>query len=118
VIEHLTDIDGVLQEMHRVLRPGGKLIVTTPNRQEGRKWDPRHVKEFTASELATKLSTYFKVDKVYGSWPMHHFNAWRGKRLGRVWLEIQTRLGRNVFDEEVANPTSAYGQLTAVAYKP
>jgi len=31
VIEHLFDTDAFLSELNRVLRPGGKLIVTTPN---------------------------------------------------------------------------------------
>jgi SAM-dependent methyltransferase len=31
VIEHLFDPDSALDEIHRVLKPGGRLIVTTPN---------------------------------------------------------------------------------------
>lgn len=31
IVEHLFDTEGFLNEMHRVLRPGGKLIVSTPN---------------------------------------------------------------------------------------
>lgn len=33
VIEHLTDIPGALAELHRILAPGGNLLVTTPNRK-------------------------------------------------------------------------------------
>ena len=33
VIEHLTDYRPFLRECHRVLRPGGRLYLTTPNRQ-------------------------------------------------------------------------------------
>ncbi len=32
VIEHLTDLTSTLQEIHRILAPGGKLFVTTPSR--------------------------------------------------------------------------------------
>lgn len=32
VIEHLTDLTGTLNEIYRVLAPGGKLFITTPSR--------------------------------------------------------------------------------------
>lgn len=31
IIEHVADTDGMLEELHRVLRPGGHLLLTTPN---------------------------------------------------------------------------------------
>lgn len=31
IIEHIFDTDRLLEEMHRVLKPGGKLIISTPN---------------------------------------------------------------------------------------
>lgn len=31
IIEHLVDTDGFLEKIYKVLRPGGKLIITTPN---------------------------------------------------------------------------------------
>ena len=32
VLEHVADLDGTLSEVHRVLKPGGRFCVTTPNR--------------------------------------------------------------------------------------
>jgi len=31
VIEHLVDTDSIMEEIHRVLRPGGQLLISTPN---------------------------------------------------------------------------------------
>lgn len=33
VVEHLTDLQGTLTQLHRVIAPGGSLLVTTPNRK-------------------------------------------------------------------------------------
>ena len=46
VIEHLTYIKGALDEIYQVLKPGGKLIITTPNRTGLRaRWEKGEWKE-------------------------------------------------------------------------
>jgi SAM-dependent methyltransferase len=60
VIEHLWDQPGFLAECHRVLRPGGRLLVTTPNRitfSPGRDTplNPFHTRELAAAELTSLL---------------------------------------------------------------
>jgi SAM-dependent methyltransferase len=83
VIEHIGDweIDGVLAEIRRVLRPGGILLVTTPNypikrvydwmdavlaRKYSRfKDDPTHVCKYSVPRLKTRLAKHFTDLKCF-----------------------------------------------------
>ena len=60
VIEHLPDVPRYLSELRRVLRPGGELVLTTPNRltftPEGAPLNPFHVREFSPDELRSELT--------------------------------------------------------------
>jgi SAM-dependent methyltransferase len=72
VIEHVWNHPEFLGECRRVLRPGGTLFVTTPNRltfTPGSEVpvNPFHTKEFTAAELADLIVRGgFTVDAVLG----------------------------------------------------
>jgi SAM-dependent methyltransferase len=80
VIEHLWDQEGFLAECARVLRPGGTLLVTTPNRitfSPGRDTplNPFHTRELSAAELADLLTgAGFTVRSMLG---LHHGPALR-----------------------------------------
>lgn len=60
VIEHIKDDFGILSEIKRVLRPGGKLIITTPNRKMSLTRNPWHVREYSANEFENLLRSFFK----------------------------------------------------------
>ncbi len=65
VIEHIPKDHFFLQEISRVLKPGGKLIVTTPNKKMSITRNPWHVREYTVDELKQLLSAYFgKVEAL------------------------------------------------------
>jgi len=59
VIEHIEADDKYVSEIHRVLRPGGKFIVTTPNKKMSITRNPWHVREYTIEELVTLLGQSF-----------------------------------------------------------
>ncbi|MEU7477635.1 class I SAM-dependent methyltransferase [Lentzea sp. NPDC042327] len=72
VIEHLWDQEQFLAECRRVLRPGGTLIVTTPNRLtfspgQDTPLNPFHTRELAPSELDDMLrAAGFAVDELSG----------------------------------------------------
>ncbi|HVN08152.1 MAG TPA: glycosyltransferase [Patescibacteria group bacterium] len=91
VVEHLPRPDRFLSEILRVLRPGGKLLLTTPNRlQYLRPWrpqwfyralrrrivlEPSHVREFSAAELRRLLPAGLEIERLHHrgtlcGWPM------------------------------------------------
>jgi SAM-dependent methyltransferase len=64
-IEHVTEEDGdhVLKEIHRILAPGGRLALDTPNArvtrlQQAEFIDPDHKFEYTFEELSAKLEKF------------------------------------------------------------
>lgn len=51
VIEHIKDDALFLKEIHRVLKPGGKAIITTPNITHTLSRNPWHIREYTPKQL-------------------------------------------------------------------
>ncbi len=66
VIEHIRrDVDAI-KEIHRVLRPGGKFIVSTPNRLMSLTRNPWHVREYTADGFRRLLGGVFGEVEALG----------------------------------------------------
>ncbi len=66
VIEHIPKDHIFLQEIHRVLKQGGKLIVTTPNKKMSITRNPWHVREYTVDELKQLMLRYFRSVEALG----------------------------------------------------
>ena len=56
VIEHVEDPFAVLDELVRVLAPGGLLLVSSPNRDVYPPGNPHHLHEFVPAELEAELA--------------------------------------------------------------
>ncbi len=72
-IEHLTEPDAFLSELARVLRRGGRLVLSTPERRvysrgrtDGTSANPFHPSEMTQDELLTALRPQFRIGKLLG----------------------------------------------------
>ncbi len=67
-LEHIPprEADGVLSELRRILKPGGRLVVSAPTPLLPR--PVKHYRHFLPSELRTLLEKYFVVENLSG----HH----------------------------------------------
>lgn len=69
-IEHLSEYNKLVSEFHRVLKPGGKLFLSTPNSlvtsPDGNVKNPFHVQEFNPDELSQILKNVFRSVKLTG----------------------------------------------------
>jgi len=65
LIEHIQEDTTLLSEIYRVLKPGGKLILTTPNKEMSLTRNPYHMREYKTEEFRNLISHYFKPEQVY-----------------------------------------------------
>lgn len=66
VIEHIQDDDLFLREIHRVLKPGGTAMLTTPNRKLSLSRNPWHVREYLPEELQELAQRIFSSVQMKG----------------------------------------------------
>ena len=59
VIEHIKDDKAYLEEIYRILKPGGRAIITTPNIKKTLSRNPWHEREYTAAELQQLCESIF-----------------------------------------------------------
>ncbi len=66
VLEHVEHDDKFVSEVRRVLKPGGRFIMTTPNGDFVENHNPDHKRHYKRSQLTELLNRYFeKVDVEY-----------------------------------------------------
>ena len=64
VIEHIKRDKEFVREVYRVLKKGGKFIVSTPNRPMSLTRNPWHVREYTAVQFSALLSSFAEVEAL------------------------------------------------------
>jgi SAM-dependent methyltransferase len=100
-IEHVENTDAFLDEIHRVLNPGGTLILTTPNadaylykiNNERYGIGPEHVALMSYHELLNYLAPRFEVLVAHGFNGSFHY-SWdekiRDQAVARSWATLFT----------------------------
>ena len=101
VIEHLWDQGQFVAECLRVLRPGGVLLMSTPNRitfspGSDTPVNPFHTRELNAAELTELLeSAGFEIEAVYGVFHGHRLAELDGRHGGSI---IDAQISRALAD--------------------
>lgn len=79
-IEHIDDHARLLDEVKRLLAPGGLFIVSTPNKavysHESEEQNPYHVKELSIEEFRELLGRYFQHAMYLGQRVHSNSNMW------------------------------------------
>ena len=124
-IEHVPDISRFLDECVRILVPGGRLIISTPNKAiynsvRGGTQNPYHCSEMTPEEFASALSSRFRDARFYTQHP--DSAAWWSVRTlvceNAPWEHIRgfRRLRRaaqnSIFPEAIKEPTDEQRRST------
>jgi SAM-dependent methyltransferase len=89
VIEHVKDDRRFVSEARRVLKKGGVLILTTPNkvlRLPGTMspWNVHHAREYSRVELETLLSDEFHDLQISGTFAAEEVMRWERSRIKRI----------------------------------
>lgn len=103
VIEHVEDDRLFMDEVYRVLKPGGVAVITTPNIKMTLSRNPWHVREYTKEELMALVSRKFsdaRLMGVYGDEKVKSYYEKNKESVGKIMrfdiFNLQYRLPRAV----------------------
>jgi len=99
VIEHIKKDINFIAQLHRVLKQGGRLFLTTPNKatrlKPGEKpWNRYHIREYYSHELEAAIRNSFDNVNVYGIGATYEIHNIEAERFKRGWmLTMALKLG-------------------------
>lgn len=131
VIEHIQDDVNFLKEIHRVLKPGGLAMITTPNRPMSLSRNPWHIREYTGKELgdlAKKIFSRVEVKGISGNakvmeyyernrksvqkvmkWDIFRMQWWLPASILRVPYEMMNRRNRDKLKDSADELVTSIG---------
>ena len=121
VIEHIKDDNFFLSEIKRVLKPGGKLIMTTPNILMTLTRSPWHIREYNPKQMHeivvnvfnnielkgvfgnAKVMEYYEKNKESVSritkWDIFNMQHWMPRWILRIPYDILNRFNRHYLQD-------------------
>ena len=86
-LEHIKDAELFFEEVFRVLRPGGRAYLTTPNRHRTLIRNPWHFREYDPGMIRAKTDDHFNrviIKGIHGSEQVEQYMALNAKAVHRL----------------------------------
>jgi ubiquinone/menaquinone biosynthesis C-methylase UbiE len=91
-VEHIKNDEAFIKEIARLLKPGGLLICSTPNREitnpgsdlKAQPLNPFHVREYSRAEFYALPTTHFSSITFYGQNPKSEFLVNLGTKMSKL----------------------------------
>jgi SAM-dependent methyltransferase len=124
VLEHVEQDQDFVRHVHRVLKPNGTFVMTTPNGDFVRNTNPDHKRHYRKTELEALLRNEFEFVDVRYAVPHGKFYAMalESWSIRRPWKTAKAFCGailNSLEDRYAKQPSEGYGmqELIAVARK-
>ena len=133
VIEHIQEDNQFLAEIQRVLKPGGELILTTPNIKMSLSRNPWHIREYSPKDIDELLKKYFdnvELKGVFGNEKvMSYYNKnkiavqkimrfdiinmqyWLPRWILQIPYDILNRINRQTLQDKNKRPSLKNGNI-------